>query len=134
MLSRAMFSMPYACSELSGPLFALFLNSGLFSSVHRYRAFSRIVVSISSQSSGKSQKNGRGRRTGAEGRQSSGGSNTGRRKSAISGQSESESEDEDLSETNELTLTNIARFVRIVFRLLTSQQLELKLASGDSRI
>ena len=56
------------------------------------------------------QKNVRNRRSGADGRQTSGGSNTGRRKSAISGQSESESEDDELSETNELTLTNIARF------------------------
>jgi len=64
------------------------------------------------QNSGKgAQKNVRARRSGADGRQPSGGSNAGRRKSAISGQSESESEDDDLSETNELTLTNIARLV-----------------------
>ncbi len=72
-------------------------------------------VKLFFQNSVKSQqKNGRTRRSGGgDGRQASGGSATGRRRSAgaVSGQSEDESEDDDLSETNELTLTNIARQV-----------------------
>lgn len=57
------------------------------------------------------QQNGRTRRSGADTRHGSGGSN-GRRKSAggLSGQSESDEEEEEFSESNELTLTKIARF------------------------